>query len=260
MKLLNKIYISPSILILIFMGIFLKIINELLFLFLICFIHELGHVLMSLIFHCKIKKITISIFGFSADIENIEYHPFFQQLFIYLAGPITFFVSFLLLFILKERGVINLYEYQVYMKNNLTLALFNLIPLYPLDGGRIVDIVYKKFFPVKESIKFRKLWSGISLIPVTLILVKEKQFFLFILIVVFALINLLLSKNEYIAYLKTRIFKENHFPKKYSFKNEIFHFSNNYYLFDNQVMTEKDIIPTLIVKEEITKKKRRKSF
>lgn len=254
MRQLNRIYISPSILLILIFSICFQLIDELIVLFSLCLIHEIGHVLMSKIFKCHLKKFTMSIFGFSAEISDVEYLKFYQQILIYLAGPLTYFVSFFFLFIFKENEIINLYQYQKYMESNLTLALFNLIPLYPLDGGRIIDAIYKKYFPVRESILYRKIWSIISLIPVILILVKERQIILLIIIVGFSFMNLLATKYEYLSYLEKRLFMNIKFSKKYSFKNEIFHFYHNYYLHKDEIKEEKEIIPSLIVTEQIKKR------
>ena len=51
--------------------------------------------------------------------------------------------------------MINEYYYNVYNEYNLTFNLFNLLPIYPLDGGRILDSVYKRIMPIKRSLK---LW------------------------------------------------------------------------------------------------------
>lgn len=254
MRLLNKIYISPTILLILIVSISFQLIDEFIVLFSLCFIHEIGHVLMSKIFKCPLNKFTMSIFGFSAEISDVEYLKFYQQILIYLAGPLTYFISFLFLFVFKEKAIINLYQYQKYMENNLTLALFNLIPLYPLDGGRIMDAVYKKYFPVKQSIRYRKFWSIISLIPVILILVKERQIILLIIIVGFSFMNLITTKYEYLSYLEKRLFMNIKYSKKYTFKNEIYHFYHNYYLNKDMVKEEKEIIPSLIVNEQIKKR------
>lgn len=104
-------------------------------------LHELGHALVALRFGCRVRDIVLLPIGGVAQLENLPRHPR-QEMLIAAAGPA---VSFLLAFtgaaaaVLFTAGRSHTAAFVAEMlgRANLTLALFNLIPSFPMDGGRI---------------------------------------------------------------------------------------------------------------------------
>jgi len=111
-------------------------------------LHELGHSVVALHYGIPVKSITLFIFGGVAQIAREPGRPA-HEFNIALAGPLTsaalgtFFytVGFLTRFNLE--GVSSLGEWLGSI--NFALALFNLIPGFPLDGGRVLRAVVWKF-------------------------------------------------------------------------------------------------------------------
>ncbi len=104
-------------------------------------LHELGHALVALRFGCRARDIVLLPIGGVAQLENLPRHPR-QEMLIAAAGPA---VSFLLalagsaaaaLFAAGGAHAAALVA-EMLGRANLTLALFNLIPSFPMDGGRI---------------------------------------------------------------------------------------------------------------------------
>jgi Zn-dependent protease len=108
-------------------------------LFISVLLHELGHSFVALRYKIPVRNITLFIFGGVAQISS-EPPTAMSEFWIAVAGPI---VSFLLagLFALSELIVSSLAPLFAVMKYlayiNGTLGLFNLIPGFPLDGGRV---------------------------------------------------------------------------------------------------------------------------
>ena len=99
-------------------------------LYLIAIIHELAHILVALFFKRKIRKIRVLPFGLYAIIDNIEELSFLKENLIYLAGPFSYFLSFLILILFKNNGMISNYSYLIAQNCNKTMALFNsLLPI-----------------------------------------------------------------------------------------------------------------------------------
>lgn len=109
--------------------------------------HELAHAFFALRYQIGVKRITLFIFGGVAEMEEEPTTP--QAEFIIAAGgPLASFIAagfFYLIMIIP--GMPNWVEAPaLYLGNiNLILALFNLIPGFPLDGGRILRAILWRF-------------------------------------------------------------------------------------------------------------------
>ena len=110
-------------------------------------IHELCHLFAGLILKMKVKRITIMPVGLSIEFKvpyqdlNIKIlksnkHEL-KKIFIAIAGPliniIILFISFFLNIKIELKYLI--------IYSNLVIAVFNLLPIYPLDGGRIMKSI-----------------------------------------------------------------------------------------------------------------------
>lgn len=101
--------------------------------------HELSHALVARRFGIQVRDITLFIFGGAASLEGDTHSPR-QEALIAVAGPLCSVVLGLALFGLgllwHQEQVVALVGWLAFI--NLTLGIFNLIPGYPMDGGRIL--------------------------------------------------------------------------------------------------------------------------
>jgi Zn-dependent protease/predicted transcriptional regulator len=108
--------------------------------------HELGHAYLALRNNIPVKGITLFIFGGVAQISSEPKTPG-AEFRIAIAGPLVS-VALAALFgglYLIEAGVPYLAAPAFYlMRINLILTLFNLIPGFPLDGGRVLRAIIWK--------------------------------------------------------------------------------------------------------------------
>ena len=108
-------------------------------LFMSILFHELGHSVIAKKYKIKVKRITLFIFGGVAEIAN-EPPKSSAEFWIAIAGPIASFV--LVAFFALMASLFNgneyfsaSFKYLAYI--NFILAVFNLVPGFPLDGGRV---------------------------------------------------------------------------------------------------------------------------
>ena len=137
-------------------------------------IHELGHVLVARILGNKLLKFKIMPFGFSIFLQtNIEDYNkkikkgnmyVLKNLIISIAGPITNIIIFLVTFFFPIELMLK--EKIIYI--NAIIAIFNLIPMYPLDGSKILQNALKLFCSNKESYKYTNIVANATLIIFTI--------------------------------------------------------------------------------------------
>jgi Zn-dependent protease len=109
-------------------------------LFVTVLLHELGHAAIALHYQVPVRGISLFIFGGVAQIDEEPPSPV-AEFRIAIAGPLVSFVLAvvfgLLQVVLAEfSALLALVKYLTYA--NGTLAVFNLIPGFPLDGGRVI--------------------------------------------------------------------------------------------------------------------------
>jgi Zn-dependent protease len=106
-------------------------------------VHELGHAAVALRYRVPVRSITLFIFGGVAQIDE-EPPSAIAEFWIAVAGPLVSFILAAVLSLLQAAlsgfaPLLALAKYLAYV--NGTLALFNLIPGFPLDGGRVFRAV-----------------------------------------------------------------------------------------------------------------------
>jgi len=141
-------------------------------LFVAVLIHELGHAAVALRYKVPVRGITLFIFGGVAQMDE-EPPNAVAEFWIAVAGPLVSFALAAVLSLLQAplSGVaplLALTKYLAYV--NGTLALFNLVPGFPLDGGRVFRaIVWAITHNLqKATLLAANLGRGISLLFVVL--------------------------------------------------------------------------------------------
>lgn len=130
-------------------------------------LHEFGHALTAQYFKVRVSNITLLPIGGVASLERMPDKPM-QEFLITLAGPLVNFAIALLLLPLtllvmaadmgsapsdvgdfvqamQRPGLMNLIAYL--FGANIVLGLFNLLPAFPMDGGRILRALLAMTMP-----------------------------------------------------------------------------------------------------------------
>ena len=142
-------------------------IRNYLIIMLFCFIHEIGHIIAGLILNMKPEKLEIMPFGLSSsfymDFDNKNFK--LKEILVVLSGPLT---SLALIFLCKNIDLIYI-TFQEAMYSNILILIFNLIPIYPLDGGRLIKGIFQiKIGSTQAEVLVNKI-SDITIIILTVI-------------------------------------------------------------------------------------------
>lgn len=162
-------------------------------------IHEIGHLIAGILLGLKVKSINIMPFGVSINFEDYSNKYIIKKIIIAMAGPLVNLAIVIL-------GMYNNWEEDIIYANVL-IGMFNLIPLYPLDGGRILKYIIQIATNSKEAETMTNRLSNILIIILTLI----------------SSVGILFMQNLgvlfILAYLWILIIQEN---KRYKLKMKIF--------------------------------------
>ncbi len=131
-------------------------------------LHEFAHVMVAAILHCPTEKIVIYPFGLCAEIKKTELLSFSNRLFLYGAGACAHLVVSGVLFLLKSWQLISALMFEYMIQINVNYLLFNLMPVYPLDGYQILLSFLYLFLPYRYALYLSEL---ISILMVYLFLI-----------------------------------------------------------------------------------------
>lgn len=122
-------------------------------LFVCVVLHELGHSYAAIRFGSEVRSITLLPIGGMANISKMPEKPM-QELIMTVAGlAVNVVIAIILLVILLTKGALDLEQMDfktitsrnfltMLMFVNLFVVLFNLIPAFPMDGGRILRALF----------------------------------------------------------------------------------------------------------------------
>ncbi|MBE5806197.1 MAG: hypothetical protein E7313_05755 [Clostridiales bacterium] len=145
-------------------------------------IHELGHLITGVILGFRVRLFQIKPYGVSIEFYlnednykvNKKYKLLVKNIVIASMGPIVNFV--IALFFIRWNISSKYIDSQNLVYINLLIGLFNLIPIYPLDGGRIL----KSLLHIKlDLIRTYKYINEISNIVIRIFTILASIFVLY---------------------------------------------------------------------------------
>lgn len=166
-------------LITIFTGLF----RDFIYITLLIFIHEIGHLTAALYYNWNIKKVVILPFGGITIFNELLNKSLKEEFVILVFGPLfQILFYFILCFFNIDNNLITNYHY--------SLLIFNLIPIIPLDGSKLLNIILNKIFSFKLSHIITVFISIICLIYLFIRTIIIKNLILFIILIFLSIKNI----------------------------------------------------------------------
>ena len=185
---------------------------QVIIIFSLIIVHELGHLLMAKLLKIEIDKIYIYPLGGITKLNMNLNTNSLQESLVLLAGPILQLVFYAIyqLILPEYQSLIEFYNYQI--------LFFNLLPIYPLDGGKILNIIVSSKVPYKLSLRYSIFISYILLIVIILNNIHNLK--LNLLIMIFLLLYKLFREGSNIKTLYNKFLLERYLHN-YKFKDTV---------------------------------------
>ena len=233
-NILNKIYLHPLFLLTLLIFMLIGRVRFIIYFMLLILVHELGHILMSLIFNWKIDKIIVLPFGGITKYNEIINRPLIEEFFVAISG--------ILMQIIFYKFIHDYINYRYFSFINYFIIIFNLIPIYPLDGSKILNVFFNKITNFKNSILFTVIVSYVSIIILSLLLFNINKLLFMLFIFLFIEVNKYYKEKDLIfnKFLLERYLNNIKFRKEKIINNASKMKKDYRHLFyiDNKYMTE----------------------
>lgn len=142
-------------------------------------IHEMCHLIVGLIIGGKANKMYITPFGVSLEMYLYGKTKHLNKIIFYLSGPIINIILGFIFFYLK-------FDFKL-VYTNFAIGLFNLLPILPLDGGKVLKEILTIVFDSQMSndiiIIFSKVILSLLSLTYSILIIKIKNIYILILLV-----------------------------------------------------------------------------
>lgn len=175
-------------------------------------VHEFGHFLMALLLKWKVEKVLILPFGgvtiFNEDLNR----PMFEEFLILICGPL---LQLVFVFIFSDNNKLVSYS-------NIIL-LFNLLPIFPLDGSKFLNLFLNLFLSFKKSHLYTIYFSFIVILLVFFKYDFSLMLLLILLFIFFKVVDEYENHNLiFNRFLLERYYKNFNFKKSRIIKSDNF--------------------------------------
>ena len=210
-NILSKIYIHPSCYFLIVLAFISGYFSLITMISILLLIHECGHFFTAYFLNWEVDRIVFYPYGGISKFNHEVNCPLKEELIVLLMGPVMeLFGCFIL------KNITYFYNYQDIFKTiNYSILLFNLLPIYPFDGGRIMRILICYLTSYQLSFKIIYFISFIFLSLITIFFFYNPTLNI-LLIIILLVIKLLTEKKNINYYLEKFILER--YLHKYKFK------------------------------------------
>lgn len=148
-----QIEVHPLFILVLFLSVWVGFFLELITLFVLVIIHEAGHVIAAKSFGWRVFKVSLLPFGGVAEVEEQGTVSAWEEIVVAAAGPVQHLILIGMALVFGSLGLWNESWTEYFINVNIILALFNLLPVLPLDGGKIIQSLLSLLLPY-----FRTIW------------------------------------------------------------------------------------------------------
>lgn len=136
----------------------------------VVFLHELAHYFVAKKLGYKLNKFYIMPYGVCLNYENIVFQGN-DEILISMAGPLFNYFICILCVAVWWLFPITYYYLDYFCFCNLLLATFNILPCFPLDGGRVTVCLMSKIIDREKAINISVITNYIFCLLLTILFI-----------------------------------------------------------------------------------------
>lgn len=201
----------------------------------IIIVHELGHLVSAIHYKWKIEKVILLPFG-GITIFNEKIDKSLKEEFIIASSGVLF--QFIFFLIYKDN--------KIFLHYNYFLFIFNLLPIIPLDGAKIMNIIFNKMLSFKYSHILTIVISFISLFILSYCSIRVELLFLLILLFLYISVFKEVMKHDYYfnKFLLERYLYQNSYKREKTIKKveQMKKQTKHLFLIGDRYYTEREIM------------------
>lgn len=233
-NILNKLYFHPFFLIVLFIFTLIGKFKFILYFMMLIIVHEIGHISVALIFKWKIDKVIILPFGGLTKFNELINRPLIEEFFVSISGIIFQLIFF--------KVISSKVGYSYFSFINYFIIVFNMLPIYPLDGSKFLNVILNKITSFRKSLIIIVIFSYIMIIILALLFFNINKLIISILLFLLQSVNKLYKQKDLIfnKFLLERYLNKFNF-KKEKIINNINNMKKDYrhiFFIDGKYLTE----------------------
>ena len=213
----------------------------------IIIVHELGHYIMAKINGLTPEKIIIYPFGGITKMNNLINTQISKELVVAISGILFQSIYYLIILFLYKNNIIREYIFNLYKTYHYSILFFNILPIHPLDGSIILNLLLSYFIPYKITMKLNIIISIIT--SLIIIKINYYKFNYTTILIISIIIDNILKYYKNINYIFNKFLLERYLYKiklnstktipkiDYMYKEKYHIIKNN-----NQYLTEKEVL------------------
>lgn len=216
-------------------------------------IHEMGHYLIAKLNHFHVSKIVIYPYGGMTKIEDMLNRDIQEELLIATAGVIFQYAFYLIIVLCNHQGLIRNYTMNLYTLYNNQMIFFNLLPIYPLDGAKILNLLLSKYLYYNLANMVTIIISILLILFLALLNIYQYNYSnLMIFVLLFTYLYQFYRKRKYLyhKFLLERYLYSIQYPKIKIVNNIRKMYKNKTHLFyqNHHYQKEKEVLSSLFKK------------
>lgn len=217
-------------------------------------IHEFGHYFIAKLLNYKVDKIVLYPYGGITKLDTLINTKIEKDIIVAASGLIMQTIYYLIITLLFTKGIIREYIYDLFYMYHNSMLFFNLLPVIPLDGSKIVNLFLAKYFNFNLS---NNLSVAISLFTIIFLLISGiyENNYSFLLTVSVLMQNIYNFYKE-IVYIYNRFLLERYlydfdYKKIKILKNKNKMYKNRKHIFlkNNKIINEKEYLKIFFSKK-----------